>query len=692
MADRKRNHRTWFLILAVGFFFLHERLAAVDLTITSPSTFSSLDGSAADADGVANGVLTVSGNLTIASGGSITCNDPSSPVSDSACPIRIAVSGNLEIRAGGSILAENNFGAGSGGNIDINAGGNVTLRAAGVDPGALISASKNGVSAGTGVAGNITITLGNSGFTMEPGSRILANSTARAGAIVIDGARAANVEGLVQSRSTATGTGAVQAPGGGPITINAGCSLSVGDAGVVSSQGNDPGADLVHLQACNVAIDGLVQSAGPGFAIPNSPANHCGSPTRPDKPSNSTACVEIWGGDSVTIDATPTHSGQVSADIGSSGGATGHGWIDVFARGSISLTGNSAAPFAVHADMVLPNGHAGAITVLSQSGAVSTGGLAVQASDTAPGSRGGSVLIRSGGAGSPAGDVSLGTAAIEARGAASGGGGQAGGEISARSFNAAIRGASPGSLNASGGGTASPGAMTLEACTGIFYTGVVTPPATLFTPICGGGPVFQAYVSLPPAGCVAACAAPTPTPTNAPTSTPTASACGAAVSGTTTICNGSATTIQAALTGTGPWTLTWSDGFIQTVAASPANRSVAPPATTTYTITSVSTAGCTGSGSGHAKVKVKPTPSSAITAPPSVCASSSGNQASVPNAGALATYAWSISNGTITSGAGSKSIKFSAGGPAGSTVRITVTVRGLNGCRSRSKIKIPINC
>src|SRR6478752_1193373 len=98
MAALKRNPRTalLILILAVGLFALRERrgLAAGDLTISAPTTFASLDGSAADADGTVDGVLTVSGNLTIATGGSITCNDPSSPLSDSACPIRIAVSGN----------------------------------------------------------------------------------------------------------------------------------------------------------------------------------------------------------------------------------------------------------------------------------------------------------------------------------------------------------------------------------------------------------------------------------------------------------------------------------------------------------------------------------------------------------------------------------------------------------------------
>ncbi len=50
----------------------------------------------------------------------------------------------------------------------------------------------------------------------------------------------------------------------------------------------------------------------------------------------------------------------------------------------------------------------------------------------------------------------------------------------------------------------------------------------------------------------------------------------AVVSGNNTICNGQSTTIQAALTGLAPWTLTWSDGFVQTTNASPATRVVSP--------------------------------------------------------------------------------------------------------------------
>ncbi|MCC6130604.1 MAG: S8 family serine peptidase, partial [Acidobacteria bacterium] len=74
----------------------------------------------------------------------------------------------------------------------------------------------------------------------------------------------------------------------------------------------------------------------------------------------------------------------------------------------------------------------------------------------------------------------------------------------------------------------------------------------------------------------------------------TDAAAGATLTGGATLCAGESTTLSVALTGTGPWSLTWSDGFVQSgIAASPATRVVSPAVTTTYTITAVSGAnGC----------------------------------------------------------------------------------------------------
>src|SRR5262249_40740324 len=133
------------------------------------------------------------------------------------------------------------------------------------------------------------------------------------------------VSGLVESTSTNSGTGATQRPGGGPITVIARCDLTVN--GTLASGGGDPRADLIHLEGgCHVVINGLVESTGGGHGIPNSPANHCygpvGNPSRPDKPQNSVACIEVWAGDSLTINA----SGELNADTGSNAGNEGTGW------------------------------------------------------------------------------------------------------------------------------------------------------------------------------------------------------------------------------------------------------------------------------------------------------------------------------------------------------------------------------
>jgi hypothetical protein len=129
---------------------------------------------------------------------------------------------------------------------------------------------------------------------------------------------------------------------GGPITVNASCNLIITDLGSLVSKGKDPGADLVHLQGgCVVTVFGLVASTGPGHT-PTLPANKCNSNNRPGKPVNSRACVEIWAGDLLVIDATAPHNGEVNADTGQNGGPEGIGWIDLFSkRGDIVIKGDT---------------------------------------------------------------------------------------------------------------------------------------------------------------------------------------------------------------------------------------------------------------------------------------------------------------------------------------------------------------
>lgn len=100
----------------------------------------------------------------------------------------------------------------------------------------------------------------------------------------------------------------------------------------------------------------------------------------------------------------------------------------------------------------------------------------------------------------------------------------------------------------------------------------------------------------------------------------------ATVSGTASICSNSSTTLSAALTGTQPWTVTWSDGYLQTgVTASPATRSVSPATNYTYTVTALSDAtGCPqGTLSGSATITVNPRPTATVSGSATICSGSS---------------------------------------------------------------------
>jgi hypothetical protein len=98
----------------------------------------------------------------------------------------------------------------------------------------------------------------------------------------------------------------------------------------------------------------------------------------------------------------------------------------------------------------------------------------------------------------------------------------------------------------------------------------------------------------------------------------------------------------------------------------------------TYIVT-ITFNGCTATSSTN--VTVTSSASSTITAPSSLCANNSYN-ASAP-AGA-STYNWSITNGTITSGAGTNAITFTAGASGSTTLNLTVSNGSCNSSSSKS--------
>ncbi len=73
-------------------------------------------------------------------------------------------------------------------------------------------------------------------------------------------------------------------------------------------------------------------------------------------------------------------------------------------------------------------------------------------------------------------------------------------------------------------------------------------------------------------------------------------------------------------------------------------------------------------------------PDSTITAPISVLVNTTNNSACAPDAGAGATYVWTIINGSITAGQGTTCITWTAGGSGTTTLGVTVTTAA--GCRA----------
>jgi hypothetical protein len=106
-----------------------------------------------------------------------------------------------------------------------------------------------------------------------------------------------------------------------------------------------------------------------------------------------------------------------------------------------------------------------------------------------------------------------------------------------------------------------------------------------------------------------------------------------------------------------------------------------------HTLTVLATrAGCSSVASLPISVHL---PLADVTAPEGVCPYSSGQTASVPDAGPGASYAWSILNGVINTGDGTRSVTFKAG-PSGH-VTLSVTVTNAESCSAGGTGIVAIN-
>ena len=370
---------------------------AHDVTITGTQNFASLDGSASDHDGSANGVFTVNdGNLVV--NGVVNCNDDTTT---SACPMAFSVSGNMTINSGGALYAENRSGGGTGGAITLTVGGNLALNGD-----AIVSTASKTSSGSTG--GAITATVSGSvalasGTTIDSGA-----SNARGGNITVAAGNIISVDGNVLSGPSRTIlstrlTGLVLDGGtgnsiGGAITIGSSTfvepALTVGSNANIVSQGADGGAGPITLDACGIQIRGLVAGL-----------------SRKD----SAAQVSIRSGKDVLVDgrdlgATGTRMGRVRSDAPS--GTAANKGVDIFAGETIDIFGPTGTLFVITS---LPGLHdsksyGGLIRVMSLGDAVNASGNVIDDGHTASGDSGGTVEI------SAKGDTNLNAAVIRAVG------------------------------------------------------------------------------------------------------------------------------------------------------------------------------------------------------------------------------------------------------------------------------------
>jgi hypothetical protein len=193
-----------------------------------------------------------------------------------------------------------------------------------------------------------------------------------------------------------------------------------------------------------------------------------------------------------------------------------------------------------------------------------------------------------------------------------------------------------------------------------------------------GGATSQAYaanasgnytVTVTASGCTSAQSAATTVTVNPIPATPTITP-----GGPTTFCAGGSVTLTSSSATGNQWSLNGSPigGATgqQYVASAAGDYSVA-----------VTSSGCSSSSSAVTTVTVNPIPNATITVAASMASGSSGG-ASVADAGVGATYAWTITGGTITAGAGTRSITFTAGAVGTLNLGVTVTSSGCSDTKS----------
>jgi hypothetical protein len=194
-----------------------------------------------------------------------------------------------------------------------------------------------------------------------------------------------------------------------------------------------------------------------------------------------------------------------------------------------------------------------------------------------------------------------------------------------------------------------------------------------------GGATNQQYVAtatgnytvtVTASGCSSAPSSATTVTVNPIPATPTISA-----GGPTTFCAGGSVTLTSSSATGNQWSLNGNP-----IGGATSNQFVASVAGD-YAV-AVTASGCSSAASAATTVLINPIPNATITAPAGAVSGSTGNAASVASAGAGATYSWSVTGGTITSGSGTPNVTFTAGAVGTLSFQITVLAGGCSDTKS----------
>ncbi|MBV8520022.1 MAG: IPT/TIG domain-containing protein [Acidobacteria bacterium] len=159
---------------------------------------------------------------------------------------------------------------------------------------------------------------------------------------------------------------------------------------------------------------------------------------------------------------------------------------------------------------------------------------------------------------------------------------------------------------------------------------------------------------------------------NTPTITP---------GGATTFCTGGSVTLTSNSATGNQWRLNGSD-----ITGATGNTYIASQSGD-YTVVVTDGNNCPSNASATVTVTVNMNPDATITAPGSIAAAAAGS-ASVPDAGLGASYAWTITNGTINGSNSGRTVNFTAG--AAGTMTLGVTVTSGSNCSANSSANVTV--